>query len=108
MGQSTWVIALVSLILGGGGIGGLMQIPKFRAEKDNVIVTGSEAAVQSLMSALKQSDYRVTQCEAENAQLRIALEDIKIKLEAAEATVRQVSRDLAATKQRLDDIVGGK
>lgn len=108
MNPTTLVIALVGVILGGGGVGGMTTIFRFKADKGNVVAEGAEAAVASLTAALKQSDHRVTQCEAENVQLRISLEELKIKLEAAEMTVRQVSRDLASTKLTLDGILKGK
>lgn len=108
MNASTLVVALVAAVLSGGGVGALIPVFRYKADKGNVIAVGAESAVASLTAALAQSDHRVAQCEAENVQLRIALEDLKIKLEAAEVTVRQVSRDLASTKLTLDEILKGK
>lgn len=108
MNLTTLVVGLVSLILGGGGVGAAIPVFRYKADKSNVIAVGAESAVASLTAALAQSDHRVTQCEAENVQLRITLEEFKIKLEAAEVTVRQVSRDLASTKSTLDEILRGK
>ena len=107
MDTTTAVAALVGVILGGGGIGAFIPFLRFRADKGNVIAVGSEAAVASLTTALTISDRRVSACEAENAMLRVAVEEMKIKVETAEASLRQVSRDLAATKQKLDEILGG-
>lgn len=105
MDSSTLVIGLVGLILGGGGIGALIPILRFRADRDSTIATGAETAVQSLTTALQRSDARVTHLEAENASLRATISQLRVDVDTAQMSVRAITRDLAETRQKLDDIL---
>lgn len=105
MNLTTLVIGLVGLILGGGGVGALMPVFRFKSEKGNVIAVGAEAAVASLTAALARSDTRVSHLEAENQMLMITIEELRMKVEDAQRSVHILTRDLNSTKQRLDEIL---
>jgi chromosome segregation ATPase len=105
MSLTTVVVALVAAILGGGGVGALTPVFRFKADKSNVIAVGAEAAVASLTAALARSDTRVTNLEAENKMLLVTIEELRIKVEAAQDSVRLLTRDLSATKTQLDEIL---
>jgi chromosome segregation ATPase len=108
MNTDTLVIALVGVILGGGLTGALIPVFRFKADKGSVIAVGAESAVASLTAALKRSDQRVTNLEAENQMLLVTIEEMKIKIEGAQESVRVLTRDLDRTKARLDQILKEK
>lgn len=105
MNQATLVATLVGLILGGGGVGAIIPVLRFRADKGNVIAVGAEAAVASLTAALARSDTRVTHLEAENQMLMVTVEELKMKIESSIETIKTLTRDLDSTKNRLDQIL---
>lgn len=102
---TTIVVALVSVILGGGFTGGLIPIFKYRQEKDSAIAVGAESAVQSLTAALAQSDLRVERCVKENEALRAIVNELKDKLETAHDTIRELVSDLQETKTKLNRLL---
>lgn len=101
MNEATLVATLVGLILGGGGVGALIPVFRFRADKGSVIAVGAEAAVASLTAALARSDTRVTHLEAENQMLMITIEELRIKVDDAQ-------QSLKILKAQLDLIVKEK
>jgi len=101
MNVQTLVIALVAAILGGGGVGALLPVFRYRADKGNVIAVGAEAAVASLTAALARSDQRVSNLEAENKMQLITIEEMKIKFDNELTRLR---RDLASALARIDQI----
>ena len=105
MNQATLVSTLVGLILGGGGVGALIPVLRFKADKGSVIAVGAESAVASLTAALARSDTRVTHLEAENQMLMVTIEELRIKVEEAQSSVRLLTRDLDSTKAKLDEIL---
>ena len=105
MNQATLVSTLVGLILGGGGVGALIPVSRFKADKGSVIAVGAESAVASLTAALARSDTRVTHLEAENQMLMVTIEELRIKVEEAQSSVRLLTRDLDSTKAKLDEIL---
>lgn len=102
---TTIVVALVSVILGGGLSGALIPIFKYRTEKDSAIAVGAEAAVQSLTAALLQSDLRVERCVKENGELRQVVEEMQTKLQSAYETIRGLVEDLQETKAKLNRLL---
>lgn len=108
MNQTTLVATLVGLILGGGGVGAIIPVLRFRADKGNVIAVGAEAAVASLTAALARSDSRVSNLEAENQMLLITIEELRIKVEEAQKSVVILTKDLDSTKSKLDEILKEK
>lgn len=106
MDNTTVVVALVGVILGGGGVGAIVPLLRFRADRDSTIAAGSEAAVQSLTTALIRSDLRVTHLEAENETLRATIEKLRTDVDRAQASVIRLSADLAETRQKLDNLLG--
>lgn len=101
MNVQTLVIALVAAILGGGGVGALLPVFRYRADKGNVIAVGAEAAVASLTAALVRSDTRVSNLEAENKMQLITIEEMKIKFDGELTRLRS---DLAQALTRIDQI----
>jgi len=101
MNVQTLVIALVAAILGGGGVGALLPVFRYRADKGNVIAVGAEAAVASLTAALVRSDQRVSNLEAENKMQLITIEEMKIKFDAELTRLRT---DLRLALTRIDQI----
>lgn len=102
MSTSTWLIGAIGLILGGGGIGALIPLFRFRADRDSAVATGAEIAVQSLTIALQRSDTRVTHLEDENAKLRATIAELRSDVDTAQVAVRNLTRDLAETRLKLD------
>ena len=102
---TTIVVALVSVILGGGLTGGLIPIFKYRTEKDSAIAVGAESAVASLTAALLQSDQRVNRCIQENEALRSIVNELKEKLDSAHDTIRGLVTDLQDTKTKLNRLL---
>lgn len=103
--STTIIVALVSVILGGGLTGGLIPIFKYRTEKDSAIAVGAESAVASLTAALLQSDQRVDRCVKENEALRTLVNELKDKLDSAHDTIRGLVEDLQETKTKLNRIL---
>jgi len=101
MNVQTLVIAMVAAILGGGGVGALLPVFRYRADKGNVIAVGAEAAVASLTAALVRSDQRVSNLEAENKMQLITIEEMKIKFDAELTRLRN---DLRLALTRIDQI----
>lgn len=101
MNVQTLVIALVAAILGGGGVGALLPVFRYKADKGNVIAIGAEAAVASLTAALARSDTRVSNLEAENKMQLIAIEDMKIKFDSE---LNRLRTDLSNALDRIDQI----
>lgn len=108
MNQATLVATLVGLILGGGGVGTIIPVLRYRADKGNVIAVGAEAAVASLTAALARSDQRVSHLEAENQMLMVTVEELRITVQDAQKSVIILTRDLETTKNKLDEILKGK
>lgn len=109
---TTIVVALVSVILGGGLTGGLIPIFKYRQEKDSAIAIGAESAVQSLTAALNAADLRWDRCVKENESLRAIIEEFRVKLDdahdkfnAAQDTIRGLVADLQETKTKLNRLL---
>lgn len=94
MDTGTLVIGLVGLILGAGGVGSLVPILRFRADRGNVIAVGSEAAVQSLTVALQRSDQRVTHLEEDNHNLRVNVNDLTATVSALKSKLEQCERQI--------------
>lgn len=105
MESSDIVMGVVALLLGGGGVGALVPLFRARADNDSTIAVGSEAAVQSLTTALDRSDRRVAQLEAENAKLRAEIADLRSDVVSAQANVNTLTLDLAETKAKLDKLL---
>lgn len=103
--STTVIVALVSVILGGGLTGGLIPIFKYRQEKDSAIAVGAESAVASLTAALLQSDQRVERCVKENEALRTIVDELKNKLDSAHDTIRGLVMDLQDTKEKLNRLL---
>ena len=99
------LIGIVGVILGGGGIGALIPLLRFRADRDTAVATGAEIAVQSLTVALKRSDDRVTHLEEENDKLRAIISELRLDVTTAQIAVRNITNDLAETKAKLDRLV---
>lgn len=105
---TTVVVALVSVILGGGLSGALIPIFKYRTEKDSAIAVGAESAVQSLTAALNAADARVNQCIKENESLRQIVDEMQEKLQSAYDTIRGLVEDLQETKTKLNRLLKEK
>ena len=101
MNSTTVVVALVAAILGGGGVGALLPVFRFRADKGNVVAVGAEAAVASLTAALARSDSRLERVEAENVICQATNEELKIKIET-------LTRDFTLLKSRLNQLLEEK
>ena len=101
MNQATLVATLVGLILGGGGVGAIIPVLRFRADKGNVIAVGAESAVASLTAALARSDKRLTDLEAENQICQATNAELKTKFE-------DLSRDFTFVKSRLNQLLEEK
>ena len=108
MNSTTVVVAIVGVILGGGGVGAILPVFRYRTDKGNIIAVGAEAAVASLTAALARSDTRVSHLEAENQMLMVTIEELRIKVEAAQESVKLLTKDLHATKTQLDTILKEK
>lgn len=108
MNLTTVVVALVAAILGGGGVGAFLPVFRYKTDKGNIIAVGAEAAVASLTAALARSDTRVSHLEAENQMLMITIEELRIKVEAAQESVKILTKDLSVTKTQLDAILNDK
>jgi len=106
------IATVVAAVMGGGGIGAVISAWRARkvvpAERDSIIVTGAESAVESLQKALEQSDKRVAALEQENATLRATVEQLRRDVEAAQASVRDLTTSLATTKAELDRLLDTK
>lgn len=98
MNVTTLVIGLVGLILGGGGVGALLPVFRYKADKGSVIAVGAEAAVTSLTAALARSDNRLQKVEAENQICQVANEELKIKVET-------LTRDFTLLKSRFNQLM---
>ena len=103
--KSAVVIAIMGIILGGGGVGALIPIFKVRAERESVIIEGAESAVQSLTLALQRSDLRVEKLEKENDKLRVTVEEMRTHLDAAQTTMQILTNDLTETKTKLERLM---
>lgn len=103
--ETTIVVALVSVILGGGLTGGLIPIFKYRQEKDSAIAVGAEAAVQSLTAALQASDARVNICIKENEELRQIVGELRDKLGEAQTVIRDLANDCQDLKTKLNRLL---
>lgn len=101
MKLTTLVIGLVGLILGGGGVGALTPVFRFRADKGNVVAMGAESAVASLTAALDRSDKRLANVEAENQICHAANAELRIKFDS-------LTRDFTFMKSRLDQLLEEK
>lgn len=88
MDTDALVIGLVGLILGGGGVGAVIPVIRYRTDKDSAIAVGAESAVQSLTAALAISDQRVTKLETEMAKKDTVIERLMAKVEELERIVR--------------------
>lgn len=102
MENPAWLFGLIGLILGGGGIGALLPLLKIKQDRDSSMVVGSEIAVQSLMTALKNSDTRVTHLEEENESLKIKLDQLKAEVDAAITAVHALTEELNLTRAKLN------
>lgn len=98
-------IAAASALLGGSGVGGIVAVFRARADRDSTIATGSEAAVQSLMTALNRADARNATLEEENDRLRETIEELRNEVDTAQISVRQLHKDLDSTRARLEAIL---
>jgi chromosome segregation ATPase len=105
MDSTSLTMTIVGLLLGGSGIGGLVAVFRAKADRDSTIATGSEAAVQSLMTALTRSDKRVTELETENERLRAQIQELRNDVDTAQLAVRKLTHDLSDTKMKLDRIL---
>lgn len=103
--KSAVVIALIGIILGGGGVGALLPLFRYRTDRDSVIAEGAESAVQSLTIALQRSDLRVTHLEDENHKLRTKVEELKTTIEATQAKMQTLTNDLLDTKLKLEKMM---
>ena len=101
MNVATLVVGLVGLILGGGGVGALLPVFRFRADKGSVIAVGAEAAVTSLTAALARSDTRLQKVEAENQICQVANEELRIKVET-------LTRDFTLLNSRFNQLIEEK
>lgn len=101
MDQGTLIFGLVTLILGAGGVGSLIPLFRYRADRNNVIAVGSEAAVQSLTIALERADKRVTHLEEENHKLRANVNNLR-------ANVENLMQDLAEMKTKYERMLRNK
>lgn len=104
MSNEGLLIGLIGIILGGGGVGAIVPLLRFRTDRDLTIATGSEAAVQSLTTALVRSDARIVHLEQENEKLLSTIVKLRADVDTAQATVRALTYDLAETKRKLDII----
>jgi chromosome segregation ATPase len=102
------VPVLVGIILGGGLTGALIPIFRYKTDQANVIAVGAEAAVASLKGALDRSDMRVAHLEKELEKCGGLISDLKLKVEEAYETVKNLTGDLEATKKRLDKVLNGR
>ena len=102
MAESDWVIAFIGVFLGAGGVGALIPILKLRQDKESSMVFGSEAAVNSLTTALKQSDIRVTMLEEENKNLKMLIKQLRDDVDASKIAVINLTKTLNDTKAKLN------
>jgi septal ring factor EnvC (AmiA/AmiB activator) len=106
MDTTSAAIAAVAALMGGSGVGGVVAIFRAKADRDSTIATGSEAAVQSLLTALNRADTRVQTLETENERLREVIEELRAEVDTAQIAVRKLNSDLEDTRARLDEILG--
>jgi len=100
--KSAAVIAVIGIILGGGGVGAFVPLIRYRTDRDSVIAEGAESAVQSLTIALARSDIRVAHLEEENNRLRTTVEELRGNIESTQAAMQMLTNDLAVTKDKLE------
>jgi predicted nucleic acid-binding Zn-ribbon protein len=100
--EPNWVIAIIAVILGAGGIGAFIPLLKLKQDKESSMVFGSEAAVNSLTIALQQSDIRVTILEEENKNLKALIKQLRDDVDASKVAVNNLTKTLNDTKAKLN------
>lgn len=108
MDETTWVIALVGILIGAGGLGAFIPLFKIKSENESSIIAGAQSAVISLTAALKQSETRVTKLEEENQFLKLEIQKLVKDVEAAKKTMNELTKQLNITKIHLDGILNSK
>lgn len=97
--------ALVVALLGGGFIGAVVSAWRARkvvpAERDTIIATGAESAVQSLQRALEVSDRRVDELETENTELRESMKTLQAELNEVRQQLVTALRGANDAQQKL-------
>jgi hypothetical protein len=96
---------IVSVVLGGGFLGGIYALLKLRPEAGQITVTAAQGAVivqtgviDTLKSELIRSQGRIEALEAEQTRIQI-LED---RIDVLEAERDQLKRELVLAYERID------
>lgn len=108
MDEPTWVVAVVGILVGAGGLGAFIPLFKLKHENESSIITGAQSAVISLTAALQQSEKRVTKLEEENQFLKIEIQKLVKDVEAAKKTMAELTKQLNITKVHLDNIINNQ
>lgn len=102
MDEPMWIVAIVGILLGAGGVGSLIPLFRLRQDKESSMVVGSETAVNSLTIALRQSDVRVTILEEENKNLMVLIEQLRADVDEGKRAVKELTQTLNDTKAKLN------
>lgn len=96
---------VVTATLGTGGLVAWWRAKKtVPAERDNIIVTGAETAVQSLERSLQAETARADRLEKENSDLRRSLDDLERELNDVREQLMTALRGASEAQQRLTDL----